>query len=120
MALQPGLSFFFPRIASVEPPRLTWGAQPLEPGSWGLMEPVTAPHSLPPVQLLLVPGLAFADDGQRLGYGKGFYDAVLEGLDPAVVTVGVGFAFQRCRRLPADARDRPVQALVNEQGLTWL
>jgi 5-formyltetrahydrofolate cyclo-ligase len=120
MALQPHLSFFFPRIASVEPPRLVWGQQPLEPGSWGLLEPVSAPHALPPVQLLLVPGLAFADDGQRLGYGKGFYDAVLDGLDPAVVTVGVGFAFQRCPSLPADPRDRPVQALVNEQGLRWL
>ena len=120
IASQPFLSFFFPRIASVEPPCLTWGPQPLEPGAWGLQEPVWSPHALPPVQLLLVPGLAFASDGQRLGYGRGFYDAVLAGLAPETLTLGVGFSFQRCASLPTGPQDRPVQALVDENGLTWL
>ena len=119
VAAQPQISFFFPRISAQDPPTLTWGTQPLEPGAWGLLEPISAPHALPPVQLLLVPGLAFAEDGQRLGYGRGFYDAVLAGLPPEVVTLGVGFRCQRCPAVPTDPHDRPVQGLVDETGLFW-
>jgi len=120
VAAQPHCSFFFPRIVSTDPPRLAWGQQPLVPGAWGLLEPLTAPHAAPPVQLVLVPGLAFAADGHRLGYGKGFYDSVLADLPGDVLTLGVGFRIQRCAQLPTHAQDRPVQGLVSEDGLTWL
>ena len=73
----PDWVFVFPRISSTNPPRLIWGPEPLEKGLFGLMEPTHAQHFLPPVQLLLVPGLAFDALGFRLGYGKGFYDALL-------------------------------------------
>jgi len=118
-AAGPGISLRYPRVASLDPPRLTWGAPPLEPGAWGLLEPVSAPDPEPGVQLLLVPGLAFAADGHRLGYGKGFYDAVLASLPAGVLTLGTGFELQRCRRLPSGPRDRPVQGLATETGITW-
>lgn len=114
-----GLSLFFPRVAGLDPPRLAWGPGPLEPGTWGLLEPVAAPHALPPVELLLVPGLAFAADGHRLGYGRGFYDAVLAALPEAVITLAVGFELQRCERLPAGPLDRMVQGLATEAGIAW-
>jgi 5-formyltetrahydrofolate cyclo-ligase len=120
VASRPHLNFFFPRILGTEPARLAWGQQPLGPGAWGLLEPLTAPHPLPPVQLLLVPGLTFARDGHRLGYGKGFYDRVLEALPEEVITLGVGFRFQGCAELPATDRDRPVQGLVDEDGIRWI
>ena len=116
----PGLTFYFPRVASLDPPRLTWGTAPLAPGTWGLLEPVDAPHAQPPVQLLLVPGLAFAADGHRLGYGKGFYDAVLAALPEQTAVLAVGFELQRCPGLPAGPLDRPVQGLVTEAGLSWI
>jgi 5-formyltetrahydrofolate cyclo-ligase len=115
----PQISFLYPRVASLDPPRLSWGPPPLEPGTWGLLEPASAPDPAPEVQLLLVPGLAFAADGHRLGYGKGFYDAVLAALPAEVRVLGVGFERQRCRRLPAEPRDRPVQGLATEAGLSW-
>jgi len=119
-AERPSLELFFPRVAGLDPPRLTWGPGPLLPGTWGLREPAAAPLPLPPVQLLLVPGLAFAADGQRLGYGKGFYDAVLAALPEGVLVLAAGFALQRCAALPASAQDRPVQGLVTELGITWV
>ena len=120
VAAHPHVSFFFPRILGKEPPRLNWGTQPLEPGAWGLLEPLQAPHELPPVQLLLVPGLAFAADGHRLGYGRGFYDGVLDRLAREVLTLGVGFRFQQCPALPVDPHDRPVQGRVDERGISWV
>ena len=115
----PDWVFTFPRITSTEPPRLAWGPEPLEPGLFGLLEPVHAQHFLPPVQLLLVPGLAFDARGFRLGYGKGFYDALLDHLPGDVITLGVGFELQRTPRLPVSPQDLPVQGLMTEEGLTW-
>lgn len=115
----PDWVFVFPRISSSSPPRLVWGPEPLEPGLWGLMEPAIAQHFLPPVQLLLVPGLAFDREGFRLGYGKGFYDALLDRLSEEVITLGVGFEAQRVAQLPVSPMDQPVQGLMTERGLTW-
>jgi 5-formyltetrahydrofolate cyclo-ligase len=115
----PDRVFLFPRVASTSPPRLIWGPEPLEPGPWGLMEPAFAQHLTPPVQLLLVPGLAFDPQGHRLGYGRGFYDALLGHLSPEIPTIGVGFGCQAVHHLPIEPHDLPVQGLVNEGGIRW-
>jgi len=115
----PAWRFYFPKVASSTPPRLTWGTKPLEPGPWGLMEPALAQHSTPPVQVMLVPGLAFDEQGFRLGYGKGYYDAAISRLPRELITLAVGFEFQRSRALPRDPHDLAVQGLVTELGITW-
>ncbi len=111
--------FFYPRIASTSPPRLVWGTEPLEPGPFGIQEPVFAQHFVPPVQLLLVPGLAFDEAGFRLGYGGGYYDALLDHLQDDVLTLGVGYGLQRTHDLPRSPHDIPVDGLVTEMGITW-
>ena len=116
---RPEWIFFFPRVSSTHPPRLIWGPEPLAPGVFGLMEPVHAQHFLPPVQLLVIPGLVFDEDGYRIGYGGGFYDALLERLSPDIITLGAAFQLQRFHHLPCSPQDMPVQGLVTERGLTW-
>jgi 5-formyltetrahydrofolate cyclo-ligase len=120
MSAHPDRLWFFPRVTSTHPPRLAWGPGPLEKGQWGLMEPVLTQPFLPPVHLLLVPGLAFDDEGHRLGYGRGFYDALLAQLPEGVLTVGVGFEAQMHLTLPVEPHDWPVQALLSELGLHLL
>ena len=111
--------FFFPKVTSSSPPRLAWGPEPLEKGFWGLLEPPFAQHFLPPVQLLLVPGLAFDDHGFRLGYGGGYFDALLERLPDDVTTLGVGFQALRVRNLPIEPHDLPVDGVVTEVRMEW-
>lgn len=112
--------WFFPRVASTQPPRLAWGTEPLEKGQWGLMEPALAQHVLPPVQVLLVPGLAFDENGYRMGYGRGFYDALLAKLSDEIFTIGVGFDAQMHLPVSVEPHDWPVQALLSERGLRVL
>jgi 5-formyltetrahydrofolate cyclo-ligase len=119
-AAHPDWLWFFPRVISTPPPRLAWGTEPLEKGQWGLMEPAFAQHFLPPVQLLLVPGLAFDDEGFRIGYGRGFYDALLGKLPEEGLTVGVGFETQMHLPVPVEPHDWPVMGLLSECGVRLL
>ncbi len=118
-AARPGWLWYFPKVTSTEPPRLVWGTEPLEPGLWGLSEPAFAQHFLPPVDLLLVPGLAFDDQGYRLGYGGGFYDALIAKLEDRIPMLGAAFALQEVQALPQDPQDLPVHGLLTERRLRW-
>lgn len=110
-------SFYFPKVVSTSPPRLAWGMEPLEPGFSGLLEPRFAQHFSPPTQLLLVPGLAFDDRGYRVGYGGGFYDALLEHIGPKMLVMGVGFELQIVDHVPEDPHDFPVDWLCSEKRI---
>lgn len=111
--------WFFPRVITDRPPRLAWGTEPLEPGRFGILEPAFAQHLMPPVQLLLVPCLAFDRDGYRLGYGGGFYDALLERLPEEILTLAVAFGCQEGDDLPREPQDLPVQGVLTEHGIRW-
>lgn len=67
-----------------------------------------------PCSIALVPGMAFDDDGYRLGYGGGFYDAFLA--DFPGVPVGLCRAVQRVDSLAAlqvvDTHDLPARLVV--------
>ncbi len=88
-------------------------------GRFGLSEPDA---SLPPVEpdALIVPLAAFDGTGQRIGYGRGYYDGAITRLSRTrpVLTVGVGFAVQRVDRVPAEPHDRPLQFVITESGVT--
>ena len=69
--------------------------------------------------ILLVPMLAFDDEGFRLGYGGGFYDRTLarrRALAPGTLAVGVAYAGQRVDRLPRNAGDERLDWILTEDG----
>ena len=57
------------------------------------------------VDLVVVPALAVAETGHRLGYGGGFYDAMLPDFCPPAVAVVVAFDFQLVAELPVEPHD---------------
>lgn len=57
------------------------------------------------LSLIVVPALAVAADGHRLGYGAGFYDATLPEFCPPARSVVVAFDFQLLAELPTSERD---------------
>lgn len=91
----------------------------LAPGLWGICEPVAERcKRLVPineVEFALLPGVAFARDGARLGYGKGYYDKLLAGMGKAPVLVAAAFALQVVERLPQEATDVRVEWIITEQ-----
>ena len=61
------------------------------------------------LDLIVVPGLGFTEEGARLGRGKGYYDTYItkcKGLElKAPVTVALAFSVQICETIPVSEHD---------------
>lgn len=65
--------------------------------------------------VVIVPGLAFTVDGDRLGQGGGWYDRYLTQVRPACTTVGVGFAEQMLSTLPTEPHDISLDYVITDK-----
>jgi 5-formyltetrahydrofolate cyclo-ligase len=61
------------------------------------------------IQLVLVPLLIFDIEGNRIGYGKGYYDSFLSRLSKNVLKLGLGF-FSAVESIYPEAHDIPLDA----------
>lgn len=84
---------------------------------WGIREPRTdAPAvSIDAVDFVLMPGVAFDRSGNRLGYGRGYYDKLLSAANPALARVAAAFSCQVVERVPVGSHDKKVQCIFTEK-----
>ncbi|NMA69105.1 MAG: 5-formyltetrahydrofolate cyclo-ligase [Desulfitobacterium sp.] len=92
----------------------------LEPGMWGIREPKKEglievdPQE---IDCIIMPGVAFDLDGNRLGYGGGFYDRFLERVRPETPRIAIAFHCQIVDKVPVGEFDKKIHMLVTEQGV---
>ncbi len=90
-------------------------------GPYSVMEPDTNnTHEVDirEIDMVIVPGLAFDKDRNRLGRGAGFYDRFITTIPPSVKTVGLAFDFQILDSLPVNpAHDQKVDIVISEYGV---
>jgi len=67
------------------------------------------------IDLVLVPGVVFARDGYRVGYGGGYYDRFLSKFKEKVNTIGLAFDLQIVEEVPKDSFDIPVDFIITEK-----
>ena len=87
----------------------------LELGPYGIKQPrydKTRCISVEEIDLVVVPGVAFDKNNNRLGRGAGYYDRFLASLPQEIPTIGLAFDFQLVPRLPHQAHDRPVSRVI--------
>ncbi len=80
--------------------------------TWNIPEPhtgTTVPAAA--VDLVLVPLLAFDEKGNRIGYGKGYYDRFLKSCRPETPRIGLSF-FAPLPHVPVTPADAPLSACV--------
>jgi 5-formyltetrahydrofolate cyclo-ligase len=83
----------------------------LENGVFGTKYPRNAKEWTGTYDLIIVPGLAFDSDGNRLGYGGGYYDAFTKN-HPRSWKVAVAFPFQLVNRVPVEQFDQKVDSVL--------
>lgn len=87
----------------------------LTDGPFGLLEPRrehVRPVDLSEIDLVIVPGVAFDSQGNRIGFGGGFYDNFLK--EVRVPKIGLAYEFQIVDRIPVATHDRKVDKVVTE------
>ena len=120
-ALAAGKKVAFPRVRG---PLLEFAEvqhlESLHTGTFGIKEP-TAEKTFPLAELdiLIVPGVVFDVQGGRLGYGKGFYDRILEEQNTKLSLIGLCFEIQLVTFLPKESHDILMDAVVTERRLLW-
>lgn len=91
----------------------------LAAGHFGIREPLPqyirlSDSSL--IDLVLVPGVAFDADGNRIGFGAGYYDRFMKRLKEGAVKAALAYSFQVVDHIPRDQYDIPVDHIVTENG----
>lgn len=84
----------------------------VEKNDMGIPEPIDdTPVAEDKTALVLMPGLAFTKQGDRMGYGGGFYDRFLAE-EPDHPTLALCYEFQMVDSLPTEEYDIPVDIVL--------
>jgi len=96
----------------------------LIPGAMGVLEPkhelrAISARRIDPAELdmIIIPGLAFDRRGNRLGYGKGYYDKLLHRTSGPAMKAGVCFECQLFDEVPALPHDVHMDAVITEKSV---
>lgn len=89
------------------------GMESMVPGEqFGILEPNGAIfNKLHKIDLIIVPGVAFDENKQRMGRGRGYYDKLL--CLSKAVKVGICFDFQFFDTIPSEEHDIPMDHVIH-------
>ncbi|WP_231889846.1 5-formyltetrahydrofolate cyclo-ligase [Oceanobacillus sp. Castelsardo] len=90
----------------------------LEKGLYEILEPnpkKTSKVKKQNIDLLIVPGVVFDQNGYRIGFGGGYYDRFL--VDFPNETISLASHLQVIDRIPTDFYDLPVKCIITEEGM---
>ena len=93
-----------------------WSFQdPLQINKYGIPEPASGKKIVP--NILLVPLVAFDKNCNRIGYGGGYYDRYIKKIKKIkkIITIGLGYSFQRINQIPADKYDVKLDFIVTNK-----
>lgn len=101
----PGLQLCFHHITNI--------AKDTEPGAHGILAPRPELPAIAPQELdiLIIPGVAFTAEGERLGYGGGYYDRFIP-LCTKAQKIALAFKEQILPSLPTEAHDLRIPHII--------
>jgi 5-formyltetrahydrofolate cyclo-ligase len=92
-----------------------WKEAPMKIGAYNI--PVTDNTELVMVNAIIVPMLGFDTQGYRLGYGGGYYDRTITGINPSPLVIGVAFEILRLDNIYPRPHDVAMDFIVTEAGI---
>ncbi|PFW55776.1 5-formyltetrahydrofolate cyclo-ligase [Bacillus cereus] len=66
------------------------------------------------IDLQIVPGVAYTERGERIGYGGGYYDRYL--VHYKGKTLSLAYEFQMVQHIPVEPFDKNVEKIITEKG----
>jgi 5-formyltetrahydrofolate cyclo-ligase len=88
--------------------------------SMGMPIPSTGSNVSPSdLDAVLIPAAAVDRDGNRLGWGKGFYDRFLPSVEGKPLLIAVVFDSDYVAEVPTEEHDAPVGAILTETEISF-
>jgi 5-formyltetrahydrofolate cyclo-ligase len=88
----------------------------LEPNKMGILTPKSNQVAPFFFDIAITPGVGFTEKGERLGYGRGYYDRWFS-KNQVKTKIGVAFEVQIVEELPTEETDIPLDILVTEERI---
>ena len=86
------------------------------PTSFGILTPPGNQPCPGPYDIVITPGLGFTVTGQRIGYGRGYYDRWFTE-HPVENKIALAFEVQLIKEIPHAGYDIPVDILITEKRI---
>jgi len=96
----------------------------LKPGTFGILEPSLLSSSgsidfeiIEPQRLdaVILPGVCFDRSGNRIGFGKGYFDRYLANVKTDCFKVALAYSFQVLESIPVDSHDMHMDMVVTDE-----
>lgn len=92
----------------------------LTPGAFGIPEPMGNDRCIPTENdVIIMPGLAFDKNGNRIGYGGGYYDKYLS-IHHNVRKIAVAYDFQVVEEAESEMTDILPDYIVTDRGIFFI
>lgn len=109
---QDGKKVLLPKVTNLDLIYVAWQqGEALIRSGLGILEPAGNHDESESLDLLIIPAIALDIKGNRLGFGKGFFDRFLMHQRPKLV-IGVIYPFQRQEKLMTSKLDMPVDLVL--------
>lgn len=93
-------------------------ASQFEKSTYGILEPIGENLTdYKKIDLIIIPGIAFDRNKNRLGRGKGYYDRFLKNINAP--KMGICFDFQLIDNVPTEPNDIKMDYIVSENDFIW-
>jgi 5-formyltetrahydrofolate cyclo-ligase len=66
------------------------------------------------IDLILTPGIAFDIHGNRVGYGRGYYDKFISKMKNSI-KIGIAYDFQIIKQIKEEDYDIPMNFIISEK-----
>ena len=90
------------------------GYDTLQPGTYGVLEPVGGVLATDTDALFIMPGVAFDRENHRIGYGGGYYDRYLERPNQRF-KIALAYQFQVFQQIPFERFDIQPDLILTEE-----
>ena len=114
--LDEGKSLAVPRIIDanhmISVPFTSW--EDLKTDTMGIMAPETTTVYPGPLDIAITPGLGFTIAGNRIGFGRGYYDKWFRA-NAVKTKIALAYEAQILEQLPTGRNDIPVDIIVTEK-----
>ncbi len=112
-----GYCVYCPRVEGKDVQAVVYGGD-FSLSDFRIREPIGAPFD-GEIHVAIVPFLAVDEEGNRLGYGGGYYDRYFA-KNPTTKRIAYGFDFQVQKSVPSEATDKPMDCIVTDKRIIYV